>query len=118
MAKIKKEYTCSLLLGHDLLGGKWKQRVLWHIINGNNRFSLLQKNITDITHKVLVEQLNELVQTGILTKVNVDDVRLHVTYQISEPYQSLVPIINAMSEFTNHYARLNDINVPDCALND
>lgn len=30
MAKLKKEYSCSLLLTMDLIGGKWKLRILWH----------------------------------------------------------------------------------------
>ena len=41
MGKIKDDYSCALLLTMDLLGGKWKLRILWHIINGDNRFSLL-----------------------------------------------------------------------------
>ena len=50
MGNIKSEYTCSLILINDLIGGKWKQRILWHIINGDNRFSLLQKKAYLISH--------------------------------------------------------------------
>lgn len=57
MGKIKDEYFCALLLTMDLLGGKWKLRILWHIINGDNRFSLLRKSIPDITNKMLITQL-------------------------------------------------------------
>ena len=60
MGKIKDEYFCALLLTMDLLGGKWKLRILWHIINGDNRFSLLRKLIPDITNKMLITQLKEL----------------------------------------------------------
>lgn len=65
MGKIKKEYECSLLLTHDLIGGKWKLRILWHIIQGDNRFSLLAKAIPDITQKVLASQIKELETSGI-----------------------------------------------------
>lgn len=66
MAIIKEEYTCSLLLVIDLIGGKWKQRILWHIIHGDNRFSLLQKGIPDITGKMLTTQLKELEVNGLV----------------------------------------------------
>ena len=51
--KNKKEYSCALLLANDLIGGKWKLRILWHISHGDNRFSLLTKAIPDISQKCL-----------------------------------------------------------------
>ena len=60
MSKIKIKYTCALVLANDLIGGKWKLRILWHIAHGDNRFSLLTKAIPDISQKVLTVQLKEL----------------------------------------------------------
>ena len=34
MSKIKNEYSCALILTNDLIGGKWKLRILWHIVHG------------------------------------------------------------------------------------
>ena len=42
--KLKKQYDCNLVMMNDLIGGKWKLRILWHIMNGDNRFSMLEKN--------------------------------------------------------------------------
>ena len=58
--KLKKQYDCNLVMMNDLIGGKWKLRILWHIMNGDNRFSMLEKTIDSITPKVLMSQLNEM----------------------------------------------------------
>ena len=104
MATIKKEYSCSLILTNDLIGGKWKGRILWHIIQGDNRFSLLQKTIPEITHKVLITQLRELENSGILSRKEIDDVRPHVVYSISNDYAQLIPILESLCDFTKQYA--------------
>lgn len=31
--KIKKDH-CPLILTHSLIGGKWKLKILWHILQG------------------------------------------------------------------------------------
>ena len=33
--KIKKDH-CPLILTHSLIGGKWKLKILWHILQGDN----------------------------------------------------------------------------------
>lgn len=52
MAAPKKEYQCALVLTHDLIGGKWKLRILWHVLHGDNRYMQLCRAIPDITQKV------------------------------------------------------------------
>ena len=73
MSKIKIKYTCALVVANDLIGGKWKLRILWHIAHGDNRFSLLTKAIPDISQKVLTVQLKELEESGIITKTVVNN---------------------------------------------
>lgn len=107
--KIKKQYTCALLLSMDLLGGKWKMRILWHILNGDNRFSLLQKGISDITHKMLVTQLKELEQSNILIRTVVCEKPLNVEYSLSTQYKGLIPLVDGFCNFSKEYANQNEI---------
>ncbi len=111
--KIKKQYTCALLLSMDLLGGKWKMRILWHILNGDNRFSLLQKGIPDITHKMLVTQLKELEQSKILIRTVVSEKPLNVEYSLSNQYKELVPLVENFCDFSKEYASKNKIVLED-----
>lgn len=113
-SKIKSQYNCSLILAHDLIGGKWKQRILWHIIKGDNRYSLLQKGIPEITPKVLISQLKELEQSGILVKeVMKGKPPKTILYRINEDYQDLVPVIEAICNFSKYYAERNNIEIPE-----
>ncbi len=111
MTKIKNEYTCSLILTADILGGKWKLRILWHVLHGDNRFSLLQKAIPDITHKMLITQLKELVTSGILIKTDYHELPLRVEYSISEKYEKIEPILDSLCDFTLDYAQKNNITI-------
>ncbi len=111
MAKIKKEYTCALILTADIIGGKWKLRILWHILHGDNRFSLLQKAISDITHKMLITQLKELVESGILLKIDHNELPPRVEYFISEKYKGIESILDNLCDFTRDYAQKNEITI-------
>ncbi len=111
MAKLKKEYTCSLILTADIIGGKWKLRILWHILHGDNRFSLLQKAIPDITHKMLITQLKELVTSGILLKIDYNELPLRVEYSISDKYKGIEPLLDSLCDFTLDYAQKNQITI-------
>ncbi len=113
MEKIKKEYPCALLLTMDLLGGKWKMRILWHVLHGDNRFSLLQKAIPDITHKMLITQLKELEKSGILLRHDFQTLPLRVEYSLSEQYRMLIPIVNSFCDFAKDYAQQNNIHLLD-----
>ena len=63
--KIKKDH-CPLILTHSLIGGKWKLKILWHILQGDNRFSELKKEIPGISEKVLYSNLKELEDARLL----------------------------------------------------
>ncbi len=111
--KIKNEYTCALLLSMDLLGGKWKMRILWHILNGDNRFSLLQKGIPDITHKMLITQLKELENSQIIDREVISEKPLNVVYSLSSNYNALLPLVQGFCDFSKEYASKNNINLKD-----
>ena len=113
MAKLKKEYSCSLLLTMDLIGGKWKLRILWHIINGDDRFSLLQKGIPDISEKMLTTQLKEMEQTKLITRTVLCEKPIKVQYNISEEYNQLKLIINSLCDFSKEYGVQNQIIIND-----
>lgn len=111
MGKIVNNYSCSLILANDLLGGKWKQRILWHIINGDNRFSLLKKGIPDITNKMLITELRELENSGLIIRKDYGQFPLKVEYSLAENYNNLIPILNSLCMFVNQYAKENNIKI-------
>lgn len=112
MAKLKKEYSCSLMLTHDLIGGKWKLRILWHIMVGDTRFSSLQREMKDITSKVLSSQLRELESAGLISRKVYPDVPPRVEYDFTDLGRELYPVLKTLSQWSNHYAADHGIEVP------
>ncbi|GAB3836411.1 winged helix-turn-helix transcriptional regulator [Kribbella italica] len=55
-----KPYTCGLDAAADVIGGKWKPRILWALSHGPLRFGELRKEVSGVTEKMLIQQLREL----------------------------------------------------------
>lgn len=65
---IRDEYTCPLELTHDITRGKWKPIILWQLGKGATSLSQLERDIRGINQKMLLEQLKELLDFGIVAK--------------------------------------------------
>lgn len=111
MAKMKEKYSCSLVMTHDLIGGKWKLLILWHIIQGDNQFSKLKRKMRGITEKVLYSNLRELEKSGVIYKEVRDDQSVRtVYYYLEEEYLELKDIVIDIHNFSSKYARIKQID--------
>lgn len=82
--KLRKEYTCPLELTHDMIRGKWKPIILWRLRLGGTSLSRLEKDIVGITQKMLLEQLRELMEFGLIQKRTYEGYPLRVEYFLTE----------------------------------
>ena len=97
--KLKKQYDCNLVMMNDLIGGKWKLRILWHIIDS-------------ITPKVLMSQLNEMEESGLILKhVLVSTPPKVVVYEINPEYSGICEIVNNAHSFSRMYGTKNNIDI-------
>ena len=94
--KIRDEYTCPLELTHDITKGKWKPIILWQLGKGASSLSLLEKGIRGITQKMLLEQLKELSEFGVISKKSFDGYPLKVEYFLTERGVKLLEAIKIM----------------------
>lgn len=78
--KMRNNYTCPLELTHDMIRGKWKPIILWRLRLGNTSLSQLERNINDITQKMLLEHLKELMEYGMVDKKVFEGYPLKVEY--------------------------------------
>lgn len=60
------EKGCPVGLTVGLIGGKWKQIILWHLVKNTRRFGELRRLIPPITQKMLTQQLRELERDGLV----------------------------------------------------
>ena len=83
----------------NIIGGKWKPVIIYMIRTGRNRHSLLLKNIRGISKQTLTNQLRELESDGVIERIIYPEIPPRVEYKITAFGQSLLPVIDSMSEW-------------------
>jgi DNA-binding HxlR family transcriptional regulator len=94
--KIRKEYTCPLELTHDLTKGKWKPIILWQLGKGRKSLSQLEREIKGINQKMLLEQLKELHNYGLIDKQSFEGYPLKVEYYLTHLGKKLLEAVTIM----------------------
>lgn len=87
---------CPVEATLDLIGGKWKGVVLWHLFQGTLRFNEIRRRISSVTPRMLTNQLRELESDGFITRSVYAEVPPKVEYSLSARGRGLEPIILAM----------------------
>ena len=82
--KIREDYTCPLEIVHDIIKGKWKTIILYQMKDGPKGLSELEREIEGITQKMLLEQLRELIEFGLVEKKSYDGYPLRVKYSVTQ----------------------------------
>jgi DNA-binding HxlR family transcriptional regulator len=82
--KIRNEYTCPLEIVHDIIKGKWKPIIIYHLRTNSLSLSQLEKGIAGINQKMLLQQLRELKEFGIIEKKEYKGYPLHVEYFLTK----------------------------------
>ncbi|SIR14970.1 transcriptional regulator, HxlR family [Rhizobium sp. RU20A] len=87
----------------DLLDGKWKGVILYHLLSGTLRFSELRRKLKGITQRMLTKQLRELEEDGLITRTVFAVVPPRVDYALSGRGESLRPVLVAMKEWGDRH---------------
>lgn len=99
-----KEYACTFEIAMDLIGGKWKPIIVWHLgTKGTQRFSELRKLLPSITQKMLTQQLRELESDCLVERRVYAQVPPKVEYTLTEFGTSLMPILEMMCHWGAEY---------------
>lgn len=84
---------CPVEFTLDVIGGKWKCVLLYHLIDGTKRFSELRRICPSITQRMLTLQLRELEQDQIVHREVYQQVPPKVEYSLTPLGETLIPII-------------------------
>ncbi len=79
-----------------LMGGKYKPLILWKLLDGPCRFSVLQKSAPCATPKMLTRHLRELENDGLINRTVHPVVPPNVEYALTNSGLSLRPVLEAM----------------------
>ncbi|MGY2011353.1 winged helix-turn-helix transcriptional regulator [Nocardia gipuzkoensis] len=84
-AKRSGPYFCGIDAAMDVVGGKWKSLILWELENhGVRRFGELRKGLPGVSEKMLIQQLRELEEDGIVSRTVYREVPPRVEYRPTE----------------------------------
>ncbi len=98
------DHVCPVSATLDVIGGKWKGVVLFHLLSGTKRFNELQRLLPTVTHRMLVVQLRELEESGVIHREVYPQVPPKVEYSLTPFGQSLEPILLLMLQWGEQYA--------------
>ena len=115
---MKQTDNCPVEATLDLIGGKYKALILWHLCDKKLRFSELRKVITTATPKMLTQQLRELEANHLISREVFPVVPPKVEYSLTELGKSLMPILVAMRDWGANYMRTNKSQEPCCFMMD
>ncbi|MBR2890327.1 MAG: helix-turn-helix transcriptional regulator [Oscillospiraceae bacterium] len=104
------ESNCPVEATLDLIGGKYKALILWHLSDGTLRFSELRKRISSATPKMLTQQLRELEARELIYRQVYPVIPPKVEYSLTDLGRSLLPILVAMRNWGAEYLKSRNLN--------
>jgi DNA-binding HxlR family transcriptional regulator len=107
LAKPARRYDCAagcpVEATLDLIDGKWKGVIVYHLQDGPVRFNALRRNLNGITQRMLTKQLRELERAGLIARQVYAEVPPRVEYRLSPLGETLRPVITALKQWGDDY---------------
>ena len=97
-------YSCPVEATLDVIGGKWKGVILYHLVE-TKRFNELQRLIPGVNRRMLTLQLRELERDGLIHREVYREVPPKVEYSLTEFGQTLSPLILQMRDWGAVYVQ-------------
>jgi DNA-binding HxlR family transcriptional regulator len=104
---------CPVEATLDLIDGKWKAVILYHLLNDTIRFNELRRRLSRITQRMLTRQLRELEANGLIHREIYEEVPLRVEYSLTTLGRSLEPVVRMLWTWGDQYLAGR---IPDPAL--
>ncbi|MBE6049841.1 MAG: helix-turn-helix transcriptional regulator [Clostridium sp.] len=98
---------CPIDVGLNIISGKWKLKILWHLSKNTLRFNELRRKLDNIPQKSLSLQLHELESTGLILRKSYNEVPPRVEYSLTELGKNITPVFSALCDFGKEYIDSN-----------
>lgn len=100
-----KLYPCTVSIAMDLIGGKWKAVILYHLKDGDKRYNELRKELSGVTERTLSLQLKQLEKDELISRqVYGEKPPIKVVYSLTDFGKSCIPLLNAILGWGNQIA--------------
>ena len=100
-----KLYPCTVSVAMDLVGGKWKSVILYHLKDAPKRYSELRKEMPGVTERTLSLQLKQLEEDELISRqVYGEKPPIKVVYSLTDFGKSFSPVLDAIIGWGNQIA--------------
>jgi len=96
---MKDHHGCAVQATINVMSGKWKVQILWHLSFGPMRFTQIRKKLKTISEKVLTDQLRQLETDAVAQRHASGSVPAAVTYSLSGEGERLVPMMVSLCDW-------------------
>lgn len=107
--------NCPVDAALDMIGGKYKALILWHLTDATLRFGELRRLIPKATPKMLTQHLRELEAQRMVVRTVYPVVPPKVEYALTELGRSIRPVLQGMYDWGADYLRGQGIEV-NCSM--
>lgn len=90
---------CYINATLNVIGGKWKLLILWHLNKATLRFNELEKRIEGVTQKMLTQQLREMEHDKLISRKVYAVVPPKVEYSITDYGKSLNKVLSELNKW-------------------
>lgn len=103
---------CAVEAALEIIGGKWKGVLLFHLLGGRLRFTEIKRKVGSVSQRTLTRQLRELEADGIVTRTVHAVVPPRVDYELTPKGRALAPILTALREWGSRHALPEEDRAP------
>jgi DNA-binding HxlR family transcriptional regulator len=108
---------CPLTAAWAAVGGKWKLTILYWLAREPRHFAGLRRQLDavseGVSHKVLTQQLGELIADGLVARCCTGAAPAPVIYSLTAYGETMLPMLDAVRRWGEaHIARANPMHRP------
>lgn len=95
--------TCPVRQAMNLVGSKWKMLLLQNLRDGRQRYGVLKRLLPDISEKMLIQALKELVASSLVEKHAYPEIPPRVEYELTHSGRQALPVLDSIVAFGKAY---------------
>ena len=100
----KQPCGCPAAAAVRMLQGKWKLQLLYELcVQSPLRFGELRRKLGNVTNAALTHALRELEASGLISRVQYNEIPPHVEYALTKKGEALLPVFCELAEWGRTY---------------
>lgn len=107
----RDQYNCPLEAVIEVIGGKWKLYLLWHIRDRCRRYGELKRHTRGITEKMLIQQLRELERDGLIKRTVYPEIPPKVEYALTPYGETFIPLLHLLNSWGAEHLKRTQVEV-------